>query len=64
MQPRPWNQELRFKSPGHLGSWFLGPGCIELKFSNADLNARVSRFSRYVHIAFLRCVPLVNLKLS
>ena len=29
MQPGLRNQDPRFESPGHLGSWFHGPGCIK-----------------------------------
>ena len=32
MQPGLGNQDPRFKSPGHLGSWFHGPGCIKFTF--------------------------------
>ncbi|CAE7255191.1 unnamed protein product, partial [Symbiodinium sp. CCMP2456] len=31
--------EIHDFRPGHLGSWFLGPGCLEVQFFNADLHA-------------------------
>ena len=42
MQPGLRNQDPRFKSPGHLGSWFLVPRArvaLNFSFFNAGFNA-------------------------